>query len=247
MTIVKSGTHLIFRFLGIAAGLGPSWFPSWGEFLFEPKRYLDPLNGLFVFAHCTPPYDEIFKTDKSEYYKILGIRDLRDVIVSYVDWIKSMKEYYSNYFPFSIDDFCEQDLDSQLENVLLYSSCELKVQTKSAIECMKNPTVFICRYEDLVGPKGGGDLNRQIETMIMLADHVRSPLSQEKITELLDQLYGAGHTFRKGQVGRWRTAFKRSHVELFKQVLGDELIQLGYEEDNEWGIPEEHIQLEPQI
>jgi hypothetical protein len=41
-------------------------------------------------------------------------------------------------------------------------------------------------------------------------------------------------TFRKGVPGNWREYFKDSHKNLFNQVAGDLLIQLGYEKDGSW-------------
>lgn len=42
-------------------------------------------------------------------------------------------------------------------------------------------------------------------------------------------------TFRKGQVGGWREAFKPEHVEAFKRCdVGNWLVRLGYEKDGGW-------------
>lgn len=39
---------------------------------------------------------------------------------------------------------------------------------------------------------------------------------------------------RKGVVGDWCRYFTEEHKVLFKQLAGDMLIRLGYEEDNAW-------------
>ena len=41
-------------------------------------------------------------------------------------------------------------------------------------------------------------------------------------------------TFRSGQLGEWKQHFAPAHLELFKEVSGDLLIRLGYEENQNW-------------
>ena len=42
------------------------------------------------------------------------------------------------------------------------------------------------------------------------------------------------HTFRSGKTGGWCEHFSEKNKELFKEVSGDLLIQLGYEKNNNW-------------
>ena len=39
---------------------------------------------------------------------------------------------------------------------------------------------------------------------------------------------------RKGTIGDWKNYFSSKHKEIFKEIAGDILIQLGYEENNDW-------------
>ena len=41
-------------------------------------------------------------------------------------------------------------------------------------------------------------------------------------------------TFRRGKAGAWREHFSPETKALFKEVSGDLLIRLGYEEDHNW-------------
>ncbi|QQE80036.1 hypothetical protein GI364_06090 [Alicyclobacillus sp. SO9] len=45
---------------------------------------------------------------------------------------------------------------------------------------------------------------------------------------------GASPTYRKGQIGDWKTVFNEQHVRDFKRVSGQMLIELGYEDDLSW-------------
>ena len=42
------------------------------------------------------------------------------------------------------------------------------------------------------------------------------------------------HTFRSGKTGGWKQHFTDEHKKLFKEVAGDLLVKLGYEQDNSW-------------
>ena len=41
-------------------------------------------------------------------------------------------------------------------------------------------------------------------------------------------------TFRSGKTGEWKKHFTEEHKKLFKEVAGDLLVRLGYEENNGW-------------
>jgi hypothetical protein len=41
-------------------------------------------------------------------------------------------------------------------------------------------------------------------------------------------------TFRSGKTGEWRKYFTEEHKKIFKDVAGDLLIRLGYEQSNDW-------------
>lgn len=45
--------------------------------------------------------------------------------------------------------------------------------------------------------------------------------------------------YRKGVSGDWANHFKPRHVAAFKERYGDLLVTLGYEQDHDWGLPEQ--------
>jgi len=47
-----------------------------------------------------------------------------------------------------------------------------------------------------------------------------------------------GSFFRKGQRGDWANHFTAADVDLFKRLAGDLLVELGYEQDTDWGPAE---------
>lgn len=96
------------------------------------------------------------------------------------------------------------------------------------------PYIYTTSFEKLVGPKGGGDRDEQIQEIINIAHHIEHPVSLERASQIADQLFGRFETFREGKIGGWRESFSAEHKQICKQVCGDLLISLGYEKDLLW-------------
>lgn len=105
---------------------------------------------------------------------------------------------------------------------------------------ISHPGILSVRFEDLVGPQGGGSLEKQIESVRAVANHLKLDVSAEQIELVARDLFGKipgeveGNTFRKGQIGSWKKYFTEEHKRLFKEIAGQLLIDLGYEQDLNW-------------
>jgi len=87
----------------------------------------------------------------------------------------------------------------------------------------------------LVGPKGGGDLVRQLDALRSIANHISISISEAQLHYVGDQCYSSkAATFRKGQIGDWINYFEPEHKDVFKALAGELLIELGYEETFDW-------------
>jgi sulfotransferase 6B1 len=97
------------------------------------------------------------------------------------------------------------------------------------------PGVYVCRFEDLVGPTGGGDGHRQAQTIREIAEHIGRPLSDADVGLVAARVWNPeSHTFRGGRIGGWRDSFADSHRSLFKETAGDWLVRLNYEGGYDW-------------
>lgn len=88
---------------------------------------------------------------------------------------------------------------------------------------------ILVRFEDLVGPQGGGDRDTQIHAMSSIASHVGVEIGTPAVAALADSLFGGTDTFRRGRAGGWRESFTEQHREVAEHLLGDVLRDLGYE------------------
>jgi hypothetical protein len=93
----------------------------------------------------------------------------------------------------------------------------------------------IVRFENLVGPQGGGSRESQLDEVAKLAAHVGLDLSKEDVANIAESIfYRRSWTFRRGAIGDWRKHFASQHRAALKEVAGEILIDLGYETDLDW-------------
>lgn len=232
-TIPKGGSHLLRKAVGLITERPIKMLPS-------PKH--QPLGDFSDSSirchHLEPGYDVILEDVSGIFIKAIMIRDPRDVIVSMAAWIQVMANTDA------AKEFIKLPLEEQITQLIVNPDLSMngnyififdtQLTIRCALQWMTNPTVLVCRFEDLVGEKGRGCRIRQIEAISTLSNHLRCSLSQEKIEDIADRLFGDTATFRTGQIGSWRQTFTPLHKELFKARMGKELIELGYEKDNEW-------------
>ena len=66
----------------------------------------------------------------------------------------------------------------------------LKQNLESLLSLAKEPNVHLCRFENLVGPAGGGTLEKQKEEVLRLAEFINIQLSEEQLNFICQNLYG---------------------------------------------------------
>ena len=97
---------------------------------------------------------------------------------------------------------------------------------------LDQPAVMKIHFEDIVDDR--------IPTLNRILDHFLAcvPLQtpRELILESLESSINPGKspTFRSGKTGEWKKYFTEEHKDIFKEVAGDLLVKLGYENNNDW-------------
>lgn len=86
--------------------------------------------------------------------------------------------------------------------------------------------VNVIRFEDLVGPLGGGSQEKQMQTLRFIRNKLGSSADIEQIAS---RLFGGPITFRKGQIGEWAREMSDENKELVNKVAEDVIKELGYE------------------
>jgi len=107
---------------------------------------------------------------------------------------------------------------------------------KMYLPWMQAKNFYTVRFENLVGARGGGSDLAQHEEICNIAKHIGITLSEEKIKQVVVDLFGGSNTFREGQVDGWKKHFTPEMKKLFKNVPGANqlLIDLKYEKNADW-------------
>ena len=83
----------------------------------------------------------------------------------------------------------------------------LNLLYESMLPWAQQSYIYPTTFEKLIGPKGGGDRDLQVQEIINIAKHIEYPISQERAEQIADQLFGRFETFREGKIGAWKESF----------------------------------------
>lgn len=162
-------------------------------------------------------------------------RDPRDMLVSQVFFATDMHEEHGMHvFYKSLPDF-----DERLKVAITgidrdgLKMVSVKQRYEGVFQWLEQPGVMCLRFEDLINDRDA-TLNAMLDEVEKTGYEIPTP--REKALEILVEAIQPkkSHTFRSGKTGGWREYFGDEHKVLFKDVAGDLLVRLGYEENNIW-------------
>jgi len=164
------------------------------------------------------------------------IRDPRDWVVSVIKHppVSGLDIYGS---PLGNEHFLSLDFNRKIDFVIdgtpnFYSALEV---FNKFIAWRESPICCTIRFEALLGPKGGTYSEKeQRDELRKIAAALHLDDSDEELLEAFNASFGKGTIFSKGKAGAWKEFFTEEHKAHFKEMLGDVLIDLGYEKDYNW-------------
>ena len=236
ISIPKCGTHLLKKCIWSLTGtksvaedqINP-YIASPEKFKHKSKNKTHWRNHLFY----NESFEPFLNNSQNAFFFIY--RDPRDQIVSFA--------YYMKLYNHSVK-ANEITFDQLLMELITSESGEIynnQPPCKNINEIYKKyipwlSATHVCsiRFEDLVGPKGGGNLEAQLNSIKKIIEHLGIFLTEDQIHQKAESLFGGTWTFRKGQIGSWKKHFNEDHKKVFKEVAGQLLIDFGYEESFDW-------------
>lgn len=243
----KSGTHLLDQILLGFSHIAPfsrrlhSFYAEYeGESgrkrsLEQALAWLDSLHsGDITSAHLFARGEVVKKVCTPAFIPYFIFRDPRDVVVSHVFYVTDMeaRHVHHDYYQ-SLPDF-----NSRLR-VSILGRPDPRVEFPNIADrfapylgWLDQASVMKIHFEDLINDRAAM-LNRMIDHFL-----ARVPLQapQGLILESLESSINPNRspTFRSGKTGEWKKYFTQEHKKMFKDVAGDLLVKLGYENDNHW-------------
>ncbi len=251
LTIPKSGTHMMLKLLpmltekrllrleqqSVIKGIrGSTHFVGKTD---VSERLLQELceDESYIVAHFQlGTVLREFTQRYPRYKKVIVVRDLRDVVVSYAHWLMYHPLPKSLKAPKSLDKKLMWIIQGGRTSEYASSISNIYRHGVEALRWMQDSDVYVVRFEDLCGEKGGGSEERQREVIQGLADHLDISMTDEKLEAIIGSLWGETEntlakkkgSFRKGKIGSWKGAFTSMHIGAFKRRYGELQKKLGY-------------------
>lgn len=174
---------------------------------------------------------------------LLIVRDPRDVVTSHYNYVTDKNTSHRLHRHYNS---LESDSDRLLASIRGVSGEHSRdgdalesigEWMDNFLEWIDTEYTQIIRFEDLIGPKGGGTKSSQLESVRTIATHLNVELTHKTVEHIADNTFSTeSSTFRKGLIGDWVNHFEPVHVEAFKDEAGDWLVDLGYEADDDWSV-----------
>jgi len=230
----KSGTTWLEKALSSLPGFQSTMLPGmllWGlkrgeglGYAFPDKFFEQHKNKLLIIkTHSVLSSRNLRLLRKHQIKYILVYRDIRDVAISYVHFVKS-RPWHPQY-PF----FKDLSLDDAL---ILFATRLAPEYLDWIIQSLRvlDDNGMVVTYEQMrsdfqrvfqrVCVHCGIDINTQIIKNIELI--------------LASADYKESTHFRKGDPGEWRNVFSEKVKDVFKNVVGKEILLLGFEQAPDW-------------
>ncbi len=197
-------------------------------------------QGMFVTAHARfhPVLRDLIR--ELGFRQILLLRDPRDVVISNMFFIKREPwlpnhAYYARVLQSDEERIMATIRGFGRDVAIDHPRASISEIFEGYAPWLHDPSTLVVRFEDLVGRRGGGSSEKQVDEIERIGVFVGRPLSRERAQQIAQRMYSEKSlTYRKGTVGDWRNHFTEDHRRAFKEVAGDILIELGYEKSTDW-------------
>ena len=195
------------------------------------RRVLDRAakNGQYVTSHIWG-HDELFEIlDELGYVSLFVIRDPRDIVISTAAYITRLRRHMHHHR--FVDEY-HSDAERFLAIINGYppgpegpGRLSLKDKLEGFSPWLTRPGVMCCRFEDLVGERGGGSSTAQLAAIAEIGGHVGLSVSAAEAARIADEAWSPGAaTFRAGVTGEWRRTFDQDTLDAFRASIDADLL-----------------------
>ncbi|MBE9525101.1 MAG: sulfotransferase domain-containing protein [Chloroflexi bacterium] len=241
----KSGSHLLTQILETLTDLGPFVDPGFppvnrsegNQPLAESEiekavRAMRPGDIRYGYLHAQDPYLSLLSAPNRA--TIFIYRDPRDMLVSHVFYATEMYKGHGmhSYYTETLTSM-EERLNAAIEGVVDPALSSVRQRYDNYLAWLDQPEILCLRFEDLILDRDVA-LGNLLDFLAVRGFKTDVPRSQAIETLKVGIAPRKSGTFRKGQPGNWREHFTDANKNKFKELAGDLLIRLGYEQSNDW-------------
>lgn len=192
-------------------------------------------EGSAVSAHCTytPELAEVLRQQKMR--SVCLIRDPRAVVVSYLNYVKGLTRHTSHKDYMALADDNERLMLAIRGGRLgRHTLLPLEQRYREYLNWERDSGSILVKFEDIVGSRGGGSDEAQKQAIEKICAHLNRKVSEAELSEIGGNLFGSGRTFKKGQIGGWKSVLSEEHKDAIKASVGTLLVEMGYEKGLNW-------------
>ena len=232
VSIPKAGTHLLERALCLHPKIYRKLLPTVAGADVARKGGFDHLidrirPGQVIVSHLRsdPTYGETLR--QRGVRGLFLIRDPHDIVVSQVHYVAKRADHQFHGL------FADRpDLHEKLRLAITGDPAHDLPSIGDRLDYFAgwlDSGCHVVRFEDLVGPGGGGNAEAQEASVASVFRSVGLAPDDAVVRSICSRLFSTDSpTFRKGSIGGWRDAFDPELEQLFDEVVGDRAARYGY-------------------
>ncbi len=232
ISVPKAGTHLLERAVCKLPGMHRKLLPTLHDSNIERYGGLEAVlgavrGGEIVVGHLSYSEHRDRAVETYGLRSLFMVRDPRDLVVSQAEYILRRRDHERH------------ELFSQCADLRARIELAIRGDRESAFPSLAerleqfagwlDSGAMLVRFEDLIGPRGGGDRLTQIRLLGALCEYLSIGTGTPQSERLAEQIFSSlSPTFAKGRAGRWREVFDSDLLRLFEREAGEQAVRYGY-------------------